>query len=57
MIKKTKNQMNNFALDVHKLKKNVSELNVDFRQVGFGVNDDVFYDLEKKMYPDLVNNG
>jgi len=43
MIKKTKRQINTYAGEVHTLKNSVSNLNIDFKTAGYGVNDELLY--------------
>lgn len=48
MIKKTKLDIEDYADDLYTLKSSVSEANIGLREMGKGVNEGVFWDLDSK---------
>jgi len=47
LINKTQRNISNYAGEVQVLEKCVSGVNVGFRSAGYGVNDDIFWNMER----------
>jgi predicted RNase H-like nuclease (RuvC/YqgF family) len=46
MIRETKKEIEDYADDLYTLKSSVSEANLGFREIGKGVNEGVFWELD-----------
>ena len=46
MIKKTKNDIKNYAGDLYSLKSSVSQANVGFKEIGKGVDEGILWDMD-----------
>lgn len=55
MINKCKRNISDYASDVYRLNGCVSELNVEFKEMGKGVHEDVIWENERKLEVEMPN--
>ena len=56
MINKCKKNISNYASDVYSLKSVVNDVNDKYKEIGYGVSDEIFYDIDRN-FREYMPNG